>query len=159
MNLLFNWISEKKDDSKINSSSRAMCLVVNYWINPFSTNVSILSSHRRCSVKKLFLKISQCSQENTFVGVSVFSCESCEIFKNTYFEEHLRTTAFGSSYRNKSPDSIVKVESCKFKPLHMLMNLHLWGTVVIHYLTLWSNVVIMNWNVCGNLNTNGKYLF
>ena len=23
----------------------------------------------------------------------VFSCEMCEIFKNTYFEEHLRTTA------------------------------------------------------------------
>ena len=22
----------------------------------------------------------------------VFSCEICEIFKNTYFEEHLRTT-------------------------------------------------------------------
>ena len=24
----------------------------------------------------------------------VFSCEFCEIFKNTYFTEHLRTTAF-----------------------------------------------------------------
>ena len=23
----------------------------------------------------------------------MFSCEICEIFKNTYFEEHLRTTA------------------------------------------------------------------
>ena len=23
----------------------------------------------------------------------VFSCEICEIFKNTYFEEHMRTTA------------------------------------------------------------------
>ena len=23
----------------------------------------------------------------------VFSCEYCEIFKNTYFEEHLRTAA------------------------------------------------------------------
>ena len=28
------------------------------------------SSHRRRSIKKLFLKISQCSQENTCVGVS-----------------------------------------------------------------------------------------
>ena len=26
-------------------------------------------------------------------GVSVFSCKYCEIFKNTYFEEHLRTAA------------------------------------------------------------------
>ena len=24
----------------------------------------------------------------------VFSCEICEIFKNAYFEEHLRTTVF-----------------------------------------------------------------
>ena len=28
------------------------------------------SCHRRCSIKKLFLKISQCSQENTCVGFS-----------------------------------------------------------------------------------------
>ena len=25
--------------------------------------------------------------------IQVFPCEICEIFKNTYFEEHLRTTA------------------------------------------------------------------
>ena len=60
---------------------------------------------RRCSVKKVFLKISQNSQENTRARVSfliklqaeacnlikketlaqVFSCEFCEIFKNTIF--------------------------------------------------------------------------
>ena len=63
------------------------------------------SSHRRCSVKKGVIKILQISQEITFVGVSflilclkrgsntVFSCEICEVFKNTYFEEHLLTTA------------------------------------------------------------------
>ena len=58
----------------------------------------------RCSVKKLFLKISPNSQENTCARVSfllklqteacnfiktetlvqVFSCEFCEIFKNTF---------------------------------------------------------------------------
>ena len=27
----------------------------------------------------------------------VFFCEYCEIFKNTYFEKHLRTTAFVNS--------------------------------------------------------------
>ena len=27
----------------------------------------------------------------------MLSCEICEIFKNTYFEEHLPTTAFSSS--------------------------------------------------------------
>ena len=53
--------------------------------------------------KKPFFKISQYWLENTCVGVSdlqlfwketptqLFSCEYCEIFKNTYFEEHLRT--------------------------------------------------------------------
>ena len=47
-----------------------------------------------CSVKKVFLKISQNSQENTCARVSflrpatlltqVFSCEFCEISKNTF---------------------------------------------------------------------------
>ena len=39
----------------------------------------------RCSVKKVFLKISHLAQ--------IFACEFCEIFKNTFFTEHLRTTA------------------------------------------------------------------
>ena len=52
------------------------------------------SSHQRCSVKKLFLEISQNSQGNTCARVSfliklqtlayVFSCEFCEISKNTF---------------------------------------------------------------------------
>ena len=61
----------------------------------------VRSSHRRCSVKKVFSKTSQISQENTCAGVSssketatqVFSCEIYKIFKNMYFEEHMRTTA------------------------------------------------------------------
>ena len=52
--------------------------------------------------KKVFLKISQISLENTCVEVSfnwkdtpaqMFSCEICEVFKNTYFEGHLQMTA------------------------------------------------------------------
>ena len=58
--------------------------------------------------KKRSLKISQNSQENTGkidlkVNLKmnleidsssvVFSCESCEIFKNTHFLEHRRTAA------------------------------------------------------------------
>ena len=48
----------------------------------------------RCSVKKIFLKILQNSQENTCGRVNfikketlaqVFSCEFCKIFKNTFF--------------------------------------------------------------------------
>ena len=37
-------------------------------------------------LRKLFLKVSQYSQEY------------CEIFENTYFEEHLRTTVFVRSF-------------------------------------------------------------
>ena len=62
-------------------------------------------------LKKLFLEISKNSQENTCARVSfliklqacnfikketlaqVFSYEFCEISKNTFFTEHLRTTA------------------------------------------------------------------
>ena len=67
------------------------------------------SSHQRCFIKKVFLKISRNSQVNTCARVSflikfwglqkkealakMFSCEFCEVFKNTFFSEHLRTTA------------------------------------------------------------------
>ena len=52
---------------------------------------------QKCSVKKLFLEILQNSQENTCARASfliklkketlvqVFSCEFCEISKNTFF--------------------------------------------------------------------------
>ena len=68
---------------------------------------------QRCSVKRVFLEISQNSQENTCARVSfliklqaeacnfikketlaqVSSCEFCKISKNTFFIEHLRATA------------------------------------------------------------------
>ena len=48
---------------------------------------------RRCSAEKVFLEISQNSQENTCARVSFlketlahfFSCEFCEISKNNFF--------------------------------------------------------------------------
>ena len=72
--------------------------------------------NRRCSKKKLFLKISQYSHENIYAGVSfpikikpsglqlcqietptqVFSWQYCEIFKKSYFDKHLWTAAFQS---------------------------------------------------------------
>ena len=57
---------------------------------------------RRCSVTKVFLEISQNSQENTCSRVSfliklqaetlaqMFPCKFCEISENTFFTEHLR---------------------------------------------------------------------
>ena len=67
-----------------------------------SSSKSIMN--RKCSTRKVFLKISQYSQENTCVGISflikiqafrapALLKETREIFKNTYFEEHLRTAA------------------------------------------------------------------
>ena len=70
------------------------------------------SSHRRCSVNKdvlknfanftgkhlcwsLFNKVTYLKACNFIkkTPTQVFSCEIREIFKNNYFEEHLRTTA------------------------------------------------------------------
>ena len=46
---------------------------------------------RRYSVKKVFLEISQNSQEN--------NCEFCEISRNAFFKEHLWATGFVSLLR------------------------------------------------------------
>ena len=71
---------------------------------------SFRSSARRCSIKNVFLDISQNSQENACVGFSflkscrsqacnlikketptqVYFCEFFKIFKNTFFIEHLQ---------------------------------------------------------------------
>ena len=52
------------------------------------------SSRPKCSLKKMLWEISQNSQENICAVISflVFSCEYCEIFKNTYLEKYLWTT-------------------------------------------------------------------
>ena len=75
-------------------------------------STSIRNSHQRCSVKKGVIRyftefkgkhLSQSLFFNTVAGAyncikketlaQVFSCEFCEIFKNTFCTEHLRTTA------------------------------------------------------------------
>ena len=75
---------------------------------------------RSCSVRKVFLKIWQkftgnhlcqslfliklqadaCNFIKNKTLAQVFSCEFCQIFKNTYFVEHLRTTASACNYFN-----------------------------------------------------------
>ena len=73
-------------------------------------NVNLLkkygkSSHQRCSLHKVLLKISRYL---TFTRIHLcwsllliketptqeFFCEYCEIINNSYFEEHLQATAF-----------------------------------------------------------------
>ena len=59
------------------------------------------SSHRRCFIKKVFLKnfvkfkgkhLCQILFIKKDALAQVFSCEYCEIFENNVFTEHLRTT-------------------------------------------------------------------
>ena len=79
----------------------------------FTKELPNVKKQPRCSIKKVFFKVSQNSQENTCARVSfssscspkpcnnfkkedltqVFSCEFWEISKNTFLTEHLRTTA------------------------------------------------------------------
>ena len=87
-----------------------ICIMLNKWSGK---QVQSEADVQRCYVKKVFLEISQNSQENTCAKVSfsirlqaqacnfikretlaqVFSREFCEISKNTYTTEHLQTTA------------------------------------------------------------------
>ena len=61
---------------------------------------------RRCSIKKLFLKISKNTKTSSWTRLSFlikfikreasvqrFSCEFCKMFQSTYFVEHLQTAA------------------------------------------------------------------
>ena len=70
----------------------------------------------RCSIKKVFLKISQkftgkhlcqslffnkvCNFIKKETLAKAFSCEFCETFKNTFFAEHLRTTTSKQFFDN-----------------------------------------------------------
>ena len=51
------------------------------------------SSHQRCSIEKSVLMPEFCNFIKKEILARVFSCELCEIFKNTFFTEHLWTTA------------------------------------------------------------------
>ena len=44
----------------------------------------------------------------------MFFCEYCEIFKNTYFEEHLRKAASGDFNNHSSSQVLYKVIKNKF---------------------------------------------
>ena len=58
----------------------------------FNTRV-IRTSHRSCSVKKVFYKPKACNFIKKEAKVQVFFCEFYEISKNTYSTENIRTTA------------------------------------------------------------------
>ena len=51
------------------------------------------SSHRRCFIKKVFLKLSKRLAALLKTPAQVLSCKYYEIYKNIYFEERLRKAA------------------------------------------------------------------
>ena len=61
------------------------------------TRINSEAATRGVLQENVFLEISQNSQENNFIKKEtlalVFSCEFCEISKNTFFTEHLWATA------------------------------------------------------------------
>ena len=65
-------------------------------------SVFFRSSHRRCSTKKAVRKNHAIFTEKylcwCLLLIKLFSCEYFGIFKNTYFEEHLRTAASSFSF-------------------------------------------------------------
>ena len=88
--------------------------------------IFIRGNHRRCSIKKVSLEISQNSQENTCARESflmacnfikkdslgqLFSCGFCQISKNTFFIEHLRTTASVSCLQKRNDFSNLKLST------------------------------------------------
>ena len=47
---------------------------------------------------EVFVKTGLLQNYLTETPTQVFSCEICEIFKDTYFEDYLRTTTFKHSF-------------------------------------------------------------
>ena len=115
-------LDKRIDESNPTSKRRSLKLI-------FRSTIS-RSSRRRCSVKKVFLTISQNSQEKTctrfsffnkvaglrhrcFLPAQVFSCEFCEIVKNTLF--HRTPPVAASEFQRPSGRNLTK--SANFEPL------------------------------------------
>ena len=98
---------------------------------------------RRCSVKKVFIKISQNSQENTCARVSLLITLQVSKFLRTYFlTEHLRwlLLTFRKAYLLLKEDIPNKKSSKSFKKPISFINIYLKKTnfqllVMIHYVS------------------------
>ena len=72
------------------------------WVKFFRTKY--IRSYRRCSIKNVFLNISQnlqkstCEFASTFIKkespTQAFYCEFCKVFTNIFLMEHIRATDF-----------------------------------------------------------------
>ena len=93
-------------------------IILKIYVIKFRMNLKYRSSHRWCSLNKIFIKTLQYSQENICVMESLFNkvtgLQACNFtkkrlqhrrfpvnianFKNNYFEKHLWTAASASGY-------------------------------------------------------------
>ena len=91
----------KEDDLK--TTDGHLSIVIQ---SQFQIRIPIEAVAWRCSaikrVLRNFAKLTGPVPESLLIKketlAQVFSCEFCEIFRKTYFTEHLRTTASGISY-------------------------------------------------------------
>ena len=94
------YVSQKH---KFTYSKKRVTILIIAMVN-YGLNLDFFrSSHRRCSVR------NRCSQKFRKIGrrlpcqsiflIKVFSCKFCDIFKNTFFTEHLRATSSVSSIK------------------------------------------------------------
>ena len=94
-----------KTNNVTNTTKILDCVVLCSFEEKVCENRMNRSGHRRCFLQKVFVNISQNSQENICARVSflinflffkketlaqVFSCEFCEIFNNTFFKGCVR---------------------------------------------------------------------
>ena len=125
-----------------------LLMISSHRIQPIVFGVETEAVAQRCSIKKLFLEISENSRENTFARVSflielifnffkkefltqVFSCELCESSKNTF------------SYRTPPVAASVQARFCGI----------LWLSVYcVHKLRCRSNNKIKNNEVMSRIN-------
>ena len=131
-----------------------MCKTNVQYIN--SREIRFRSSHQRCSIKKVFLEISQISQENTCARVSfliklrasgnlinLFSCEFCEISKSTFFSVDTRR-GFKSIRRLYDVGDVVYVlQTLKRRQVSTGFIEHLWRTASIDLICSFVEIVTM----------------
>ena len=120
------WYNFTEKYSKVNIFLAALICLWRTWTSLYLTEAAA----RSVLWIKVFLKISQNSQENTCARVSfliklqdwglqlfekrdsgsgVFACKFCEISKNTFFTEHLWTTASGMAISRSTLRRLVLV--------------------------------------------------
>ena len=115
---------------------------------------------QRCFVKKVFLEISQISQENTYARASflielethaqVFSCEFCKIYKN-YFSKRIPPVcaylfiAWTALMKNKSVTTLILENKANYVKLYLNIRLQI---VSFRCVSMIPNFVINFKSIC-----------